>query len=285
MKKPSLQVFEEDSVPGAVQTRCKTFSIEKGVFEKLPGLHIVTALVTNARNIDEEGVLRGHFESVCKMIGDRKLEKRGRLEVWKRYTSDLQDRGPSSLFLTKGARRDPPVQSVQAMWSRLEQKGKSFSVNPLVDFYNTLSIKHVITGGGFDLEAMPGDLRLGLSKHGDRFLALDKDESGPPVEVDVGEVNYVVEGASTEITGNVVTRHLAYKQSRLGLIQERSRDVFLMFEMPPDFVDEVVPELIKDLRRLPHLYKEGNDASVYIRVLNASRHSVLIAGEESAVHA
>ncbi|CAE7610503.1 unnamed protein product [Symbiodinium natans] len=246
--------FDEDALPMdlPLETRCARFTIEPGVFEKLPGLHVVTALVLNAPNLDAEGWIKGHFDSVCKMVAGKKLEaKRGRLDVWKRYTSELKDRGSDNLFLTKGARREPT-------------KGKSFSVNPLVDFYNTLSVKHVVTGGGFDLEAMPGDLRLRLSKKGDSFLALDS-QGGRPVEVEPGEVNYIAEGADTETTGNVVTRHLAYKQSRLGLIQEGSKHVFLMFEMPPDLVDDVAPELIQDLRRLPGLYSEGHGASVHIQ--------------------
>ena len=109
--------FDEDALPMdlPLETRCARFTIEPGVFEKLPGLHVVTALVLNAPNLDAEGWIKGHFDSVCKMVAGKKLEaKRGRLDVWKRYTSELKDRGSDNLFLTKGARREPTVQSMQS---------------------------------------------------------------------------------------------------------------------------------------------------------------------------
>jgi len=252
--------------------RCSRFTVDPAVFHKLPNLHIITALVLGVRNAESKNILQQQFFDVCQAVRQKRLESvRGRLDLWRRYTSTLKGRG-SGL----GARRNLVIQSVQAMWARLDMKGKDFTVNPLVDFYNSLSIKHVVTGGGFDLDALPGDLQLRMSRAGDTFLSLDSAADARPALVEEGEVSYIADDADKQVDGNVLTRHLAYRQSKLGLIQEGSKNVFLMFEMPPDLVDAVAPELVKELKNLPTIFEGAQDASVYVQMVSRTDPQVII---------
>jgi DNA/RNA-binding domain of Phe-tRNA-synthetase-like protein len=61
------------------------------------------------------------------------------------------------------------------------------SVNPLVDLYNTVSLRHLLPCGGEDLDAIQGDLRLTVAAGGESFVPLGATEEMPPAP---GEVVY-----------------------------------------------------------------------------------------------
>jgi DNA/RNA-binding domain of Phe-tRNA-synthetase-like protein len=77
--------------------------------------------------------------------------------------------------------------SVEALLRRALKGGEPFSINGLVDFYNTLSLRHVIPVGGFDLDQVQGPLELRLTHEGDQFTALGEEV---PERVQAGEVAY-----------------------------------------------------------------------------------------------
>ncbi len=60
-------------------------------------------------------------------------------------------------------------------------------INPLVDLYNTVSLRHLLPCGGEDLDAIRGDLRLTLAQGDESFLPLGATEEQPPT---AGEVVY-----------------------------------------------------------------------------------------------
>ncbi|MEI2701835.1 MAG: phenylalanine--tRNA ligase beta subunit-related protein [Baekduia sp.] len=77
--------------------------------------------------------------------------------------------------------------SIEAMLRRAMRGGEPFSINPLVDFYNGISLRHISPAGGFDLNQLGTDLlELRLSRAGEEFLALGASE---PELVPAGEVS------------------------------------------------------------------------------------------------
>mmetsp|Transcript_11321 Transcript_11321/g.30883 ORF Transcript_11321/g.30883 Transcript_11321/m.30883 type:complete len:392 (-) Transcript_11321:101-1276(-) len=259
--------YPSDAIPQAlnIKSKCTQFTVEDKVFDVLPDVHIVTAVILGAKNTDAAGKLKEYWTNVCAntKASAQKLQKakdpdasylHPDLKLWRGYAGCL------------GFSNDFFPQSVQAMWKRVCASA-GFSVNPLVDFYNALSVKHVVTGGGFDLHDIPGDIHLRLSTSADTFLALDA--TGKPLRVEPGEVSYVADGM-TPAEGTICTRHLAFKQSKKGLINPGSENVVLTFEMPPDMFDRTAPKLIEDLKALPTLFEEGANAKVFIQVVNRS---------------
>jgi DNA/RNA-binding domain of Phe-tRNA-synthetase-like protein len=113
---------------------------------------------------------------------------------------------------------------VEALLRRALRGGEPFRINPLVDFYNTVSLRHLVPAGGFDLAGVGERLELRLTRAGDTFLALDSDveEAVPP-----GEVAYA--------TGSdVLTRHFVWRQSKQALVGPATRDVLLVAEVLPE---------------------------------------------------
>ena len=111
--------------------------------------------------------------------------------------------------------------SVEALLRRALKGGEPASINPLVDFYNAVSLRHFVPVGAFDLERIGDLLELGLTRDGATFQPLDG--SGTEA-VESGEVGYF---AGDE----VLTRHFVWKQSRKGLLGESTRYVFLVSEI------------------------------------------------------
>jgi DNA/RNA-binding domain of Phe-tRNA-synthetase-like protein len=128
--------------------------------------------------------------------------------------------------------------SVEALLRRAMKGGAPFSINPLVDFYNLVSLGNVVPAGGFDQGKLEDVLELRLTRPGDTFQALDESE---PAEVAAGEVAYV--------TGQtVLTRHFVWRQSLAGLLTPETRSVFLVSEILGQLGGQLAESVIEDFR-------------------------------------
>jgi len=70
---------------------------------------------------------------------------------------------------------------------RSAQAARLGSINPLVDLYNAVSLRHQLPCGGEDLATIAGDLRLTRAAGGEPFIPLGAIEPQPPP---AGEVVY-----------------------------------------------------------------------------------------------
>lgn len=70
---------------------------------------------------------------------------------------------------------------------RSAQSGRLRSISPLVDLYNTVSLRHQLPCGGEDLQALVGDLALTRAQGGEPFRTIGAAADDPPP---AGEVIY-----------------------------------------------------------------------------------------------
>ncbi len=123
------------------------------------------------------------------------------------------------------AMRVPPREfpsSIEALLRRAMKGGEPFSVSPLVDFYNAVSLTHFVPVGGFDLDRLSGTaIELRITRAGDGYFPVD---AGKPLEVPPGEIAYT--------NGPIVlTRHFVWRQGREGLIRPDTQNIFLVSEV------------------------------------------------------
>ena len=126
-------------------------------------------------------------------------------------------------------------------------------INPIVDFYNSVSIKYGVTAGAFDLGELQirsiKPLELRLSTPDDTFRALDGGADAQSVHVGKDEVVYVQDST-------VLTRHLAWRQAVEGLVQAKTRNVLFVNEVfneekatePTELTKQVMGELVDGLK-------------------------------------
>lgn len=189
------------------------FDVEPEIFEHFPGMHLVVAIVEDLDNTaPRPAVSRFWSESWTAATSDglEDARKHPHVEAWRR---DFAALGVSM-------KRFPT--SIEALLRRALRGGEVFTINPLVDFYNALSVRYVHPVGAFDLGALSAPIALRRTRDQDRFTALDADED---TAVPPGEIAY----ASGE---SILTRHFMWRQSRLALVGAHSRDVFLVSEIP-----------------------------------------------------
>ena len=82
--------------------------------------------------------------------------------------------------------------SVENLLKRVLKGNPVGSITPSVDIYNTVSLKYALPVGGEDIDAMEGDIRLGLTEGGDAFRALGEDEDAPTLEGEDSEKAFLI---------------------------------------------------------------------------------------------
>ena len=196
------------------------FAVTPEVFDRLPGLRVVVVVALGIDNARERPDVRDAWRDAWAAAGAEAArhgnpQSHPRVAPWRER------------FRAMGVPpRDYPS-SIEALLRRAVRGGEPFRVNPLVDAVHTLSLRHVVPAGAFDLDAIEHDLVLRETMRGDRFTALDEDR---PEEVPAGEVAYC--------DGDVVlTRHVVWRQSRQALVGPETCDAIVVSEILPEVGD------------------------------------------------
>ncbi|WP_297629076.1 B3/4 domain-containing protein [uncultured Slackia sp.] len=120
------------------------------------------------------------------------------------------------LFKTKKGARS----SIENLLKRVLKNNPVKSINPLVDIYNIVSLKHALPVGGEDLDTFVGDLRLCVTEGGDDFQPLGSWEKDPTLP---GEVCYLDdEGA--------VCRCWNWRDGERTALSDNTENAFLIIE-------------------------------------------------------
>jgi DNA/RNA-binding domain of Phe-tRNA-synthetase-like protein len=192
------------------------FSVAPEIFTFFPGLRLAVAVAWDLDNASDrpsvEVAWREAWADAARASVYGNAQSHPRVRPWRER------------FQALGVSGKQFPSSIEALLRRALKGGAPFAINPLVDWYNALSLRHVVPAGGFDLddvEALGGPLELRLTRAGDSFTALD---AQTPELVPPGEAAYAA-------GQTVLTRHFVWRQARASLIVRETRDVFLVSEI------------------------------------------------------
>lgn len=190
------------------------FRVAPEVFARFPGMRIAVVVATGLDNAaDRPGVAatwQRAWAGAAREAAHGNAQSHPHVRSWRER------------FRAMGVSGKEFPSSIEALLRRALRGGEPPRINPLVDLYNAVSLRHVVPAGGFDLDQLRGPLELRLTREGDRFTALD---ATGPLAVPPGEVAYA-DGAT------ILTRHFVWRQSREGLIGPATRSVALVAEVP-----------------------------------------------------
>ncbi|MEU0132882.1 phenylalanine--tRNA ligase beta subunit-related protein [Streptomyces sp. NPDC006296] len=113
--------------------------------------------------------------------------------------------------------------SVDALGRRVAKKGTLPRINPAVDAYNAVSLRHGLPAGAFDLRHVAGDIDIRYADGSEEFTPLgepDTLENPKP-----GEVVYAD-------TAGVLTRHWNHRDAHRTRVTEDSTRVTFVLETP-----------------------------------------------------
>lgn len=228
------------------------FSVQKELFDILPDLTIGVVVVKGvdntrpSREIDD--LLTQTVEEVKKnFIGD-KAQDHPRIKPWRMAFTKLGISG--SKFPS----------SIESMARRV-LKGDPFpKINPLVDLYNSVSLKFLVPMGGHDLDTIEGNIHLRFAEGWEPFTPLG---GGETVNVPKGELVY-------RDGREVLTRNWVWRQCDKDKATEKTKNIFI----PIDVLGEVgrgrADEIILELSRLIPVHLGGTFFSAILNRVNPS---------------
>ncbi len=144
--------------------------------------------------------------------------------------------------------------SIEALLKRVEKENEVGTINPLVDIYNTISLRYGLPCGGEDIDTFEGNLRLTVTEGGDNFLALGDEEYDVTLP---GEVCYLDdEGA--------VCRCWNWRDGQRTMLTEDTVNAILVIESVDPSRRDVLSEAIVTLSGLIPKFLDGETEAVIL---------------------
>ncbi|MBI6074429.1 B3/4 domain-containing protein [Clostridium perfringens] len=135
----------------------------------------------------------------------------------------------------KGARS-----SIEALLKRVSTGKGLGTINPLVDIYNSISLKYAMPCGGEDMDKFIGDIRLSKATGDESFITLGSDKSEPPYE---GEIVYKDDKGA-------ICRCWNWRESVRTMLTEDTKNAFLCIELVDEKREKEFENALKELSQL-----------------------------------
>ncbi len=215
------------------------FSVQKELFDILPDLTIgmvVAKGVDNtrpSREIDEL-LNRAVAEMKKNFIGE-KAQDHPRIKPWRTAFSKLGISG--SKFQS----------SIESMARRI-LKGDPFpKINPLVDLYNSVSLRFLVPMGGHDLDTIERNIHLRFAEGWEPFTSMGGTETAT---VSKGELIYCDDR-------EVLTRNWVWRQCEKDKATEKTKNIFIPIDVLAEVGRGRADEIIGELSQLITRYLGG----------------------------
>ena len=185
--------------------------ISENVREKIHGLIIITgALVVGSPNTGLiSDYLNSSWQKLAEAVRQHGYKEHPLIAHWREA---LRNAGVP-------LKRCPP--SIEAIAKRTGKSVSPFSINPIVDVYNAISMDLVMPLGAFDLDQLDGRLSLRVCSHPEPFIPLG---GGEPEQTDVDEIVYADRS-------DILTRHFLWRQAEKGKITSDTRKFMFLCEL------------------------------------------------------
>ena len=237
-------------VGGRGKEKAMFFSIQKELFDLLPDL---TLGVVVARGLDNtrpspeiEQLLLQTLEEFRRSFQAEKVQEHPRIKPWRTAFSKLGLSG--SKF----------PGSIESMARRIVRGDPFPRINPLVDLYNSVSLKHLVPMGGHDLDTLEGNIALQFAEGWEPFIPMG---GGEKATVPKGELVY-------RDGREVLTRNWVWRQCEKDKTTSETRNIFIPIDVLGEVGRAVADEIIQELSDLVPGYFGG---SFFSAVLNRER--------------
>lgn len=191
----------------------KKFIVDQTFWEIFPIAQIHVIVV---KGIDNRSDLKSEKVKELLEVGVNEAKKHLIEDTFSENVTIKEWREALSKFKTKKGARS----SIEALLKRVNQNRSFSNINPLVDIYNSISLKYALPCGGEDIDVIDENLTLGMAKGGEGFIPLGEEKDAPAL---AGEVIYY------DSTG-AVCRCLNWREAKRTMLQEHTRNAILIME-------------------------------------------------------
>lgn len=230
------------------------FRLEPDFLEYFPAATIAIAIARGIDNrVDDPEIwpmLETEIERAALFLGDNEISQLPAVAPWR------------TAYTTFGVKPSKYRSSIEALL-RSAKSGRLRSINPLVDLYNAISLRHELPAGGEDLGQIVGDIRL-TRAHGDEFfvpLGSAAPEPPPP-----GAIIY-------RDDEGVICSCWNWREAERTMLTEATTDAVLVIESVPPLDPLAARIAIDDLAALVERHLGG---SVRIELMNAANPVVVL---------
>jgi DNA/RNA-binding domain of Phe-tRNA-synthetase-like protein len=209
----------------------KSFIIEDDFWSVFPTAKIGVVIchgVDNSINDDEqynETLLKAEQEAL-NYLQDSEFSNNEVIKTWREAFQKFKTK--------KGARS-----SVEALLKRVHNGNHIGTINPLVDIYNSISLRYALPCGGEDIDKFVGDIRLTKADGNEEFVPLGTEENAPPYE---GEIVY-------KDNNGAICRCLNWREAVRTMLTEHTKNAFLCIELIDERRLKEFENAIKDLAK------------------------------------
>lgn len=234
------------------------FLITDDIFEQYPDTQIGVVVARGVNN-------SGQFDELAKLVRLAESDVRTNLAgiTASQHPHVLPWREAYRAF---GAKPKKYPSSIENLLQRVLKGDELRPINPLVDLYNIVSLRHLIPAGGEDLSQMQGDLRLRIAGDDEPAVQmLGEGEARPP---------YAKEVIYADDLGAICRRWNWKEADRTKLTADTTNAILVLEILPP--VERVtLDSAITDLASLIQQFC-GEAVQLQSAVLNTTDRSIEI---------
>ena len=235
-----------------LEVSMKKFIIEDDFWELFPDAKFGVVICHDIDNtIKDENkyvdMLQVSEKEALKYLDNPEFIQNDVIKVWREAFQKFKTK--------KGARC-----SIEALLKRVKNGNHIGSINPLVDIYNSISLRYALPCGGEDIDAFAGDNRLTKAVGDENFITYGSDKSEPPYE---GEIVYKDdEGA--------ICRCWNWRESVRTMLKKNTKNAFLIIESVDENRTEDLENAINDLAKLVQENLGGTFKTAILDINNKS---------------
>lgn len=197
-----------------------------------------------------ENLLKEAEKDAHKFLRQEEFSSNPVISVWREAFKKFKTK--------KGARC-----SIEALLKRVKNGNHIGTINPLVDIYNSISLRYGLPCGGEDIDTFIGDIRLTQANGNEPFIPLGKDENASPYK---GEIVYKDDYGA-------ICRCWNWREAQRTMLTENTKNAFICMELIDGSRNE---EFQRALKELSDLVAQNLGGSVKIEVLDMNKREVTL---------
>jgi DNA/RNA-binding domain of Phe-tRNA-synthetase-like protein len=204
------------------------FSVDDKLFDLFPGLRIGVLFceITNTR-YGEDG-LESVLEGLKSNFHYEKPQEHPNIKVWREAFNKL------------GISASKYYSSIESLLRRALKGGSFPRINPVVDLYNTVSLKYLVPMGGHAISPLKGNISLCFAKGGEPFVPMDSEDTEL---VDANEVVY-----KDDI--EVLTRRWVWRQCNKDKVTDQTKSVFVPIDVMQGLPDGLCETVMHNMEEM-----------------------------------
>lgn len=223
------------------------FKVESEIFQKFPGIRIGVIVVLGMDNTRGKRKIAQLLEEEQKKkkkdLTKADLKELPKIAVWRQ------------IYQKFGSKPGEYHSSIEALLKRVIAGNPLPNINPLVDLYNYISLKHLVPVGAEDLDKVKGDIVLDFAKGDEKGCyigSLDNSSCYPKEVIYKDELGFIC-------------RRWNWREAERTKITGESKNAVVVIEANSVVTDR---ELLLALGEMASLIKEFLKAKVEIKVID-----------------